>query len=131
MQQLKGDDAIFVALERPTAPVHVATITIYDPSTAKGGFVRFKDILSFTESRLHLCKTMRQKMVKVPLNIDYPYWVEDDQFDLEYHIRHLSLPKPGDWRQFCIQIGRIFARPLDMSRPPLEMTQLTGDFLVI
>lgn len=66
MEQLKGNDALFIAMERPTAPVHIATVTIYDPSTAPGGFVRFKDILSFTEDRLHLCKTMRQKMVKVP-----------------------------------------------------------------
>lgn len=126
MEQLKGDDALFIALERPTAPVHVATLTIYDPSTAPGGFVRFKDILSFTESRLHLSSTMRKKMVKVPFNIDYPYWIEDDQFDLEFHVRHLSLPKPGDWRQLCIQTARIFARPLDLSRPPWEMTVIGG-----
>lgn len=126
MEQLKGDDALFVALESPKAPVHVATVTIYDPSTAPGGFVRFKDILKFTEDRLHLSKTMRQKMVKVPFNIDYPYWVEDDKFDLEFHIRHISLPEPGDWRQLCIQVSRIFARPLDLSRPPWEMTVIGG-----
>ncbi|NNE57123.1 MAG: wax ester/triacylglycerol synthase family O-acyltransferase [Hellea sp.] len=126
MEQLKGDDALFIAMERSTAPVHIASLVIYDPSTAPGGFVRFKDILSFIESRLHLSKTMRRKMVKVPFNIDYPYWVEDDDFDLEYHVRHLSLPEPGDWRQLCIQTARIFARPLDMTRPPWEMTVIGG-----
>ncbi|MGB0906415.1 MAG: WS/DGAT/MGAT family O-acyltransferase [Maricaulaceae bacterium] len=126
MEQLKGDDALFIAMERPSSPTHVATVTIYDPSTAPGGFVRFKDILAFTESRLHLAKTMRQKIVKVPFNIDMPYWVEDDEFDLEFHVRHLSLPQPGDWRQLCILVARLFARPLDLSRPPWEMTVIEG-----
>lgn len=126
MKQMQGLDASFVAMERPSAPVHIGSTVIYDPSTAPGGFVRFKDILSFIESRLHLAPTMRQKMVKVPFGIDYPYWVQDINFDLEYHVRHLALPKPGDWRQLCIQAARIFARPLDLNRPPWELTVVEG-----
>ncbi len=126
MQQLQGMDASFVSLEQPNAPMHIGSILIYDPSTAPGGFVRFKDILRFFESRMHLSKTMRQKLVKVPFNIDYPYWVEDEDFDLEYHVRHVALPRPGDWRQLCIQAARIFARPLDLSRPPWEFTIVEG-----
>ena len=126
MEQLQGMDASFVAMETPNTPMHIGSILIYDPSTAPGGFVRFKDILSFYESRMHLSKTMRQKMVKVPLSIDYPYWVEDAEFDLEYHVRHIALPKPGDWRQLCIQAARIFARPLDLTRPPWEFTVVEG-----
>jgi hypothetical protein len=57
----------------------------------------------------------RQKLLRVPLELDYPYWVEDEHFDLEYHVRHIALPKPGDWRQFCIQASRIHARPLDLT----------------
>jgi len=126
MEQLQGMDASFVSLEQPNAPMHIGSILIYDPSTAPGGFVRFKDILRFFEGRMHLSKTMRQKLVKVPFNIDYPYWVEDEDFDLEYHVRHVALPKPGDWRQLCIQAARIFARPLDLSRPPWEFTIVEG-----
>jgi WS/DGAT/MGAT family acyltransferase len=126
MKQMQGLDAAFVAMETPAAPVHIGSTIIYDPSTAPDGFVRFKDILSFIESRLHLATTMRQKMVKVPFGIDYPYWVQDINFDLEYHVRHLALPKPGDWRQLCIQAARIFARPLDLSRPPWEITVVEG-----
>ncbi len=126
MEQLQGLDAVFVALEQPTSPVHVGSIMIYDPSTAPGGFVRFKDILSFVEDRLQLSKTLRQKMVKVPFGLDYPYWVQDIDFDLEFHVRHVALPKPGDWRQLCILAARIFARPLDLSRPPWEMTVIEG-----
>ena len=126
MKQMQGLDAAFIALEQPDAPVHIGSLSIYDPSTAPGGFVRFKDILSFVESRLQLAPSMRQKMVKVPFGLDYPYWVNDSSFDLEYHVRHIALPKPGDWRQLCIQSARIFARPLDLTRPPWEITVVEG-----
>lgn len=126
MEQLQGMDASFVAMEHRNAPMHIGSLLIYDPSTAPGGFVRFKDILAFYQSRMQLSKTMRQRLVKVPLGIDYPYWMEDPDFDLEYHVRHVALPKPGDWRQLCIQAARIFARPLDLSRPPWEFTVVEG-----
>lgn len=126
MQQLQGMDASFVAFEQRNSPMHIGSILIYDPSTAPGGFVRFKDILAFFKSRMKLSKTMRQRLVKVPFDIDYPYWVEDPDFDLEYHVRHVALPKPGDWRQLCIQAARIFARPLDLTRPPWEFTVVEG-----
>ncbi|WP_284124787.1 WS/DGAT/MGAT family O-acyltransferase [Parerythrobacter aestuarii] len=126
MRQLQGMDASFVALESPTSPMHIGSILIYNPETAPGGFVRFKDILSFFESRMQLSKTIRQRMVRVPFDLDYPYWIEDPDFDLEYHVRHIALPKPGDWRQLCIQAARIFARPLDLNKPPWEFTVVEG-----
>ncbi len=119
-------DASFVALETRNSPMHIGSILIYNPETAPGGFVRYKDILSFFQSRMQLSKTMRQRLVKVPFDLDYPYWIEDKDFDLEYHVRHLALPKPGDWRQLCIQAARIFARPLDLTRPPWEFTVIEG-----
>lgn len=126
MQQLQGMDASFVALETRNSPMHIGSILIYNPQTAPGGFVRFKDILAFLESRLQLSTTMRQRLVRVPFDLDYPYWVEDPDFDLEYHVRHVALPKPGDWRQLYIQAARIFARPLDLTRPPWEFTVIEG-----
>ncbi len=126
MRQLQGMDASFVALETRNSPMHIGSILVYNPETAPGGFVRFKDILRFYESRLQLSKTVRQRLVRVPFNLDYPYWIEDPDFDLEYHVRHLALPKPGDWRQLCIQAARIFARPLDLTRPPWEFTVIEG-----
>ncbi len=126
MKQMQGLDAAFVAMEQPGAPVHIGNVLIYDPSTAPGGFVRFKDILSFIEGRLQLAPNMRQKMVKVPFGIDYPYWVNDGSFDIEYHVRHVGLPEPHDWRQLCILAARVFARPLDMTRPPWEITVVGG-----
>jgi diacylglycerol O-acyltransferase / wax synthase len=70
MKQLQGLDASFVALEQPNAPMHIGSILIYDPASAPGGFVRFKDILAFFESRMMLTKTMRQRLVKVPFDLD-------------------------------------------------------------
>ncbi len=126
MRQLQGMDASFVALETKNSPMHIGSLLIYNPATAPGGFVRFKDILSFYESRLQLSKTVRERLVRVPFDLDYPYWIEDPDFDLEYHVRHVALPEPGDWRQLCIQAARIFARPLDLTRPPWEFTIIEG-----
>ena len=62
----------------------------------------------------------------MPGDLDHPWWVEDAEFDLEYHVRHIALPKPGDWRQFCIQAARLHARPLDLSRPLWELYVIEG-----
>lgn len=126
MRQLQGMDSSFVAMETRNSPMHIGSILIYNPETAPGGFVRFKDILNFFESRKQLSRTIRQRLVRVPFDLDHPYWVEDPDFDLEYHVRHVALPKPGDWRQLCIQASRIFARPLDLDRPPWEFTVIEG-----
>ncbi len=126
MRQLQGMDASFVALETRNSPMHIGSILVYNPETAPGSFVRFKDILQFIGERAQLSRTMRQRLVRVPLDLDYPYWVEDPDFDLEFHVRHVALPQPGDWRQLCIQAARIFARPLDLERPPWEFTVVEG-----
>lgn len=126
MEQLSGLDAAFINLETRVAPTHVSGLAIYDQSTAPGGRVTFKGILANLESRLHLARCFRQKLVRVPLGFDHPYWIEDANFDLEFHVRHIALPKPGDWRQLCIQVARIHARPLDLERPLWEMYVIEG-----
>ena len=126
MRQLSGHDAAYIYSDNAHANSNVTLVHIYDQSTAPGGVVRFKQILAQVESRLDRLHLFRQKIVQVPLNLDYPYWVEDDNFQLDYHIRHIALPKPGDWRQFCIQSARIHARPLDLSRPLWEMYVIEG-----
>jgi diacylglycerol O-acyltransferase / wax synthase len=62
----------------------------------------------------------------VPMNLDHPYWVEDKDFDLEFHVRHIALPEPGDWRQLCIQVARLHSRMLDLSRPLWETYVIEG-----
>jgi len=126
MQQLSGMDASFLYFETGNAPTHIGSFAIYDQSTAPGGRVTFKGILANVESRLHLARCFRQKIVHVPLDLDHPYWIEDPEFDLEFHVRHIALPHPGDWRQLCIQVARIHARPLDHSRPLWEMYVIEG-----
>ena len=126
MQQLSGMDASFVYFETPSTPMHVAGVSIYDPSTAPDGTVTFKGILASFQERLHLARTFRQKMVQVPMNLDHPYWVEDKDFDLEFHVRHIALPQPGDWRQLCIQVARLHSRMLDLSRPLWETYVIEG-----
>src|SRR5210317_720660 len=126
MKQLSPVDSIFVYNEQNNTPLHISPIMIYDPSTAENGFVRFKDILETFRSRLQLSPVFRRKMVKVPFNLDNPYWVEDQDFDLEFHVRHIALPKPGDWRQFHILLARLHSRPVDLSRPPWEAYIIEG-----
>lgn len=126
MLQLSGQDASFVYLETPHTPMHIGSVGIYDPSTAPGGFVRFKDILRFIESRLGGARSFRQRLVRVPFDLDHPYWIEDPEFDIEFHVRHIALPKPGDWRQLCIQVARLHARPMDLNKPLWEFTIVEG-----
>jgi diacylglycerol O-acyltransferase len=126
MRQLTAQDAAFLYLESQGAHLHLTALYIYDQSTAPGGIVRHKDILKYVESRLHTSPIFRQKIVSLPLSVDYPYWVDDDQFDLEFHLRHIALPEPRDWRQLCILLARIHSRRLDLARPPWEMYLVEG-----
>ncbi|MBP6513796.1 MAG: wax ester/triacylglycerol synthase family O-acyltransferase [Steroidobacteraceae bacterium] len=123
---MRGEDALFLYSETGHSSSNITFVHLYDPSTAVGGAVHFKGLLKHVESRLHLSPVFRQRLLRVPFDLDLPYWVEDDRFDLEYHVRHTALPKPGDWRQFCIQASRIHARPLDLSRPLWELYLVEG-----
>lgn len=126
MQQLTGMDASFVYMETPNSPMHIGSLAIYDPSTSAKGKLRFKEVLDFVESRLDGAWAFRRKLVRVPFDLDHPYWVEDSDFDLEYHVRHIALPEPGDWRQLCILAARLHSRPLDMTKPLWEFTIIEG-----
>lgn len=126
MRQLSAHDAGFLYSDTTHSNANITLISIYDQSTAPGGKVRFKSILAHIESRLSGLPIFRSKLQRVPLDLDHPYWVDDPNFDLEYHVRHIALPKPGDWRQFCIQASRIHARPLDQNRPLWEIYVVEG-----
>ena len=126
MQQLTGMDAAFLYAETPRAHMAGGGISIYDPSTAPGGRVTFKGILDHIDKRLHEARVFRQRLVRVPFDLDHPYWIEDPDFDLEFHVRHIALPEPGDWRQLCIQVARLVSRPLDLDRPLWELYVIEG-----
>ncbi|MBT8099027.1 MAG: wax ester/triacylglycerol synthase family O-acyltransferase [Gammaproteobacteria bacterium] len=127
MDQLSPQDAQFLYMESDDNLTHVTSIGIFDPTTVPGSkVVRFKDIMQHVESRLHMNPLFRRRLVRVPLELDFPYWVDDEKFDVENHIIHSRLPKPGDWRQFCIHMARYHSRPLDMRRPLWEMYVVEG-----
>lgn len=126
MKQLGILDSAFINLEQVNTPQHVGGLGIYDPSTAPGGFVRFKDVIAGFERRLGKLPLFRTRLVQVPGGLDRPYWVKDANFDVEFHLRHIALPEPGDWRQLCIQAARLHSRPLDMSRPLWEAYIIEG-----
>ena len=114
MEQLGNLDSLFVSLETSGAPQHVGCFGIYAPGPL--GVVRFSEVLGHIDQRLGQFPNFRRRLMQMPGRIDRPYWVADESFDIEFHVRHLSLPKPGDWRQLCIQIARLHARSLDLTR---------------
>ena len=126
MRQLSWTDDMMLRAETPSAPLQIQLLLIYDPSTAPGGKVTFKGILEELDARLHLADVFRRRLTELPGGFHRPYWVDDPNFDLEYHVRHIGLPQPGDWRQLCIQTARLFARQIDLRRPPWEITVIEG-----
>ena len=126
MEQLGGQDASFLYFETPATHMHIGSVALYDQSSAPGGRVRFRDLVDNVRKRLHLAKCFRRRVVEVPLQLDHPYWLEDRHFDLEYHVRHIALPPPGDWRQLCRQSARLHSFPLDRAHPLWEMTVISG-----
>lgn len=126
MKQLSAQDAQFLYMETNKSLSHVTSVAIFDPSTAPDGKVRFKQIIEHVQSRLHTSPIYKRRIYHVPLELDYPYWIEDEHFDIEYHIRHSRLPHPADWRQLCIHLARFHTRPLDMQRAPWEMYVIEG-----
>jgi diacylglycerol O-acyltransferase / wax synthase len=126
MKQLGILDTAFINLEQANTPQHIGGLGIYDPSSAPGGFVRFKQVIATFQRRLRHQPLFRTRLVTVPGGLDRPYWVRDANFDVEFHLRHIALPQPGDWRQLCIQVARLHARPLDMNRPLWEAYVIEG-----
>ncbi|MFT6365061.1 MAG: WS/DGAT/MGAT family acyltransferase [Halioglobus sp.] len=126
MKQLGILDSAFINLEQTNTPQHVGGMGIYDPSTAPDGIVRFKQVISTFERRLGENPLFRTRLVEVPGGLDRPYWIKDANFDVEFHLRHIALPHPGDWRQLCIQVARLHSRPLDLSRPLWEAYIIEG-----
>jgi diacylglycerol O-acyltransferase len=126
MQQLTELDNAFVQMESNRTPMHISPVIFYDQSGVKNGKVRFKDILGVFERNLHKSAIFRRKLAGRSMGFDTPYWIEDSNFDLEFHVRHIALPKPGDWRQLSILLARLQARGLDMRRPLWEAYVIEG-----
>src|SRR4051812_14889618 len=126
MRQLTSLDAQFLALENPRQTGHVAGLAIYDTSTARDAGLTCADLKQLIGARLHLLPPLRWRLVEGPFGADYPYWVDDADFDLDFHVRELALPAPGDERQLAEQVARLHARPLDRARPLWEIYVISG-----
>ena len=125
MQRLSGLDASFLYLETPSSHMHVAGLMILDPSSAEGG-VTLEDVKAVYSERLHLAPPFRRRLVEVPFGLHHPLWVEDPDFDIDYHIRATALPSPGTPEQLSTLVGRLSALPLDRTRPLWEVWVIEG-----
>lgn len=120
IQQVSGSDAAFLYAESPSSPMHIATLIIVEDS------LEFKDFRAIVASKLHLIPKFRKRLLNVPMNLDYPYWVDDPNFDLDLHINRVKLPDPSNWNTLREMTSSIFSNPLDLRRPLWSMTFIEG-----
>ncbi|HJS97343.1 MAG TPA: wax ester/triacylglycerol synthase family O-acyltransferase [Solirubrobacteraceae bacterium] len=126
MRQLTALDQQFLALEDSRHYGHVGALSLYDPSTAENGELTLPRLQNLIAERLPLVPPFRWRLAEVPFNLDYGYWVDDPDFDLEFHVREIALAPPGTDAQLAEQVARIYARPLDRSRPLWELYLIHG-----
>jgi WS/DGAT/MGAT family acyltransferase len=126
MRQLTGLDAQFLALESPRQAGHVGALAVLDPSTRPNGRMELADLHNMIAERLPLLPPFRWRLKQVPFGLDYPYWIDDPDFDLEYHVREIALAPPPTDAKLADQVARIFSRPLDRARPLWEVYLIHG-----
>lgn len=126
MKQLSGLDATFLYMEAGGSQFgHVASLSIYEPPDTPG-YDPIAEWRAAIEKRLHLLEPLRRRLVEVPMNLDHPFWIEDPNFDLDFHVRHTAVPPPGSDEQLAEIISRIIGRPLDRTRPLWETYVIEG-----
>ena len=126
MRQMSGLDNLFFDLESAGSPMILSTLDIYDASTVNQGKVGFKDVIKVFESRFDRLTMLRQKLKRVPLGVDYPYWVDDKNFDLQNHFHKLTLPKPGSWGQLMTFVSSMQNKPFNEDMPLWEAYVVEG-----
>jgi diacylglycerol O-acyltransferase / wax synthase len=125
MRQLSGVDVGFLNMETSTTYGHVSSLNVYDPAGAPGG-AGVEAMKQLIRERIELLAPFRRRLVEVPLGLDLPYWIEDPDFDLDFHVRHHAVPPPGTPEQLGEIVARIQARPLDRRRPLWELYVIEG-----
>lgn len=126
MQRLTGLDAGFLYMETPTAGMHVAGLAIVDPSEVPGDWDPVDRIKEVIRGRLHLAPPFRRRLVEVPLGLHHPLWIEDPDFDLDRHVRHIAVPPPGGPRELAELTAHLTSIQLDRSRPLWELWVIEG-----
>ena len=124
MHRLSGIDAAFLYGETPSWHMHVSGILIIDPSDAPD--FGFDAVRAQIIERLPLVPQLRWTLVEVPFGLDTPRMIEDPDFDIDYHLRHIGLPAPGGREQLGNLVGELVAWKLDRTRPLWEMWMIDG-----
>jgi diacylglycerol O-acyltransferase len=125
MKHLSGMDSAFLHMESPEMPMHIGSLNVLDlPEGYSGEF--FEDVKTNLQQRLHLAEVFTRKLALMPLDLSNPVWVEDEDIDLDYHVRHVTLPKPGTNRQLQQYVARLHSSLLDRSRPLWEFFVIDG-----
>jgi len=126
--RLSGIDASFLRLERLETPMHVGALSVFeaDPLVGPDGRFRLAEARALVASRLHLIPRFRKKVQHVPLEAGEPIWIDDDRFDIAYHVRLSALPAPGTRSQLLALFERVQAQLLDRSRPLWELWFVEG-----
>ena len=127
-ERLSAQDSSFLHLETPTSPMHVGSLGLFDapPFFDASGRFLIDDARRLIASRLHLVPRFRRRLMEVPFGQGRPVWVDDERFDISYHVRLTALPRPGAEEQLLALMGRLQAQPLDRSRPLWELWFVEG-----
>ncbi|MEY2435461.1 MAG: diacylglycerol O-acyltransferase / wax synthase, partial [Acidimicrobiaceae bacterium] len=125
MKQLSGIDATFLYMESASQFGHVSSLSVFE-RPADPTYVPLDAWRAQIEARLHLLEPLRRRLVSVPLGLDHPFWIEDPDFDLDFHVRHTAIPPPGSDEQLAELVARIVGRPLDRARPLWETYVIEG-----
>jgi diacylglycerol O-acyltransferase len=125
-EPLSARDAWFLYAERPSTPLDLGTVYVFEGGSRVPGGRGALGIEETIRERIHLVPRYRQRIHRVPMNLAHPVWVDDPHFDLGAHVRREVLPPPGDGAALRRLVMRILSRPLDMRRPLWEMTIVTG-----
>src|SRR5947207_6536712 len=125
MERMTGLDAGFLYMETPTLHMHTLKIAVIDPANVPGGynFDLLKEVLG---SRLKYLPPFRRRVVEVPFGLTHPAWIEDPDFDLDYHVRRVAVPAPGGPHEFGDLISDIASHQLDRRRPLWELWVVEG-----
>ncbi len=124
MKQLSGLDASFLYMETATTFGHVSGLGIYQRPTPE--FDPFQVVYDRFGALVGQAEPMRRRLVEVPFQLDHPYWIDDPDFDLDYHVRHIGLAPPGGADQLGEQVSRIVGRKMDRTRPLWEVYVIEG-----
>ena len=125
MKHLTGLDAAFLYLESPEMPMHVGSLHVYELKPGyQGSF--YEDVKEHIRKRMHLAPVFHRKLALMPFDIANPVWIEDDDVDLDYHVRSITLPKPGTMAQLENYVGRLHSSLIDRSRPLWEFYVFDG-----